>query len=145
MRPQTIGRALGISLRLVGRAAIRTLEGPAQPAGGAAVPAQAAPGRGAAATSGARATGRVTGQASRGLAKGLGGFFRPFGRVGGTIWLEVTGVFFLLPVIVFGPMIWRTRMSWAHGPDHRTFIAATAIVVVFLYLGVSSFWRAHRR
>ena len=32
MRPVTIGRALGISVRLVGRAAIRTLEGPAQPA-----------------------------------------------------------------------------------------------------------------
>jgi len=143
MRPVTIGRALGISVRLVGRAAIRTLEGPAQPAGSPAagnLPAAARP-----SSSGARATGRMTGQASGGLVKGLGGFLRPFSRVGGTIWLEVTGVFFLLPVIVFTPMIWRTRMSWAHGPDHRTFIAAIIVVAVFFYLGVTSFWRAHRR
>jgi hypothetical protein len=104
------------------------------------MPAPAHPG-----PAGARATGRMTGQASRGVAKGLGGFLRPFGRVGGILWLEVTGVFFLLPVIVFTPMIWRTRMSWANGPDHRAFVASTILVVVFLYLGVSSFWRARRR
>ena len=89
--------------------------------------------------------GRAIGQASRGAVKGLGGFLRPFGRVGGILWLEVVGVFFLLPVIVFTPMLWRTRMSWAHGPDHRAFLAAAVVVTVFLYLGVSSFWRAHRK
>ena len=156
MRPQTIGRVLGISVRLVGRAAIKTLEGPAaQPAGNSApgsVPGSVSGSSPGSATanyqpgpSGARAAGRVTGQAGGSVAKGLGGFLRPFGRVGGTIWLEVVGVFFLLPVIVFTPVIWRTRMSWAQGPDHRTFLASLIVVAVFLYLGVSSFWRAHRR
>jgi hypothetical protein len=79
------------------------------------------------------------------VVKGVGGFLRPFGRVGGIVWLEVTGVFFLLPVIVFMPMVWRTRMSWAHGPDHRTFLSSAIVVVVFLYLGISSFWRARKR
>jgi hypothetical protein len=75
----------------------------------------------------------------------LRGFLRPFGRVGGILWLEVTGVFFFLPVVVFGPTLWRTRLSWAHGPDHRTFLIAAGIVALFLYLSVTSFLRARRR
>lgn len=89
--------------------------------------------------------GRVAGQTTRGVARGLGGFFRPFRSVGGKIWLEVTGVFFLLPVLVFSPVLWRTRASWQQGPDHRTFLSAAIIIAIFLYLGVSSFWRARRR
>ena len=89
--------------------------------------------------------GRTAGQTTRGVARGLSGFFKPFRSVGGKIWLEVTGVFFLLPVLVFSPVLWRTRASWQHGPDHRTFVAAAVIIVIFLYLGVSSFWRAGRR
>jgi hypothetical protein len=65
--------------------------------------------------------------------------------VGGILWLEITGAFFLLPVVVFAPNAWRTRASWLHGPDHRTFLASVVVVAVFLYLGVSSFWRARRR
>ena len=42
---------------------------------------------------------------------------RPFKRVGSILWLEVTGVFFLLPVLVFCSEPWRMRASWAHGPD----------------------------
>jgi len=89
--------------------------------------------------------GRVAGQSTRGVARGLSGFFKPFRSVGGKIWLEVTGVFFLLPVLVFSPILWRTRASWQQGPDHRTFLAAAVIIVIFLYLGVSSFWRAARK
>jgi hypothetical protein len=84
-------------------------------------------------------------QASRGVAQGVGGFLRPFRRVGGILWLEVTGVFFLLPVVVFAPTVWRTRLSWSHGPDQRTFWVSGLMVAVFLYLGVTSFWRARRR
>jgi len=50
-----------------------------------------------------------------------------------------------MPVVVFAPNLWRYRASYAHGPDHRTFIVSAIIVLVFLYLGVSSFWRAQRR
>lgn len=103
---------------------------------------------GAAAISGAGAVrhtthtaGRVASQASR----GVGGFLKPFRRVGGIVWLEVCGVFFLLPVLVFAPKMWQMRASWAQGPDHRTFVASAIVVVVFLYLGVTSFWRAHKR
>jgi hypothetical protein len=95
------------------------------------------------------ATRQSAGQAAaptrQNISKGIGGFLRPFRRVGGILWLEVMGVFFLLPVVVFAPNIWRCRASFAHGPDHRTFLISIIFVAVFLYLGVSSFWRAWRR
>jgi hypothetical protein len=91
------------------------------------------------------AEGRAARLTSRGLVRGVGGFLRPFQRVGGILWLEVTGVFFFLPVVVFGPTLWRVRASWAHGPDHRLFLVTAGVIVLFLYLGVSSFWRARRR
>jgi len=89
--------------------------------------------------------GRAAGQATRGVGRGVSGFFKPFKSVGSKILLEVMGVFFFLPVAVFAPVLWRSRDSWHTGPDHRTFLAAAVVVVVFLYLGVSSFWRARKR
>jgi len=143
MRPEKIGRAFGIGLRVAGRMAGQRLAGTAQPAQAQQV-ATAAPVRAESQTP-RPATARANRDVSRGVAKGVGGFLRPFRRVGGILWLEVTGVFFLLPVVVFAPTVWRTRMSWAHGPDHRTFVASALVAVVFLYLGVTSFWRARRR
>ena len=140
MRPQTIGRAFGIGLRVAGRIATQRL-------GGAAETAQARGPAGSQAQVGAavQAGGQAGVRAGRGIVQGMGGFLRPFRRVGGILWLEVTGVFFLLPVLVFGPTAWRTRMSWAQGPDHRTFVVSLIVAAIFLYLGVSSFWRARRR
>jgi hypothetical protein len=146
MKPQTIGRALGIGLRVAGRIASQQLAGSAH-----ASASQSAPAAGSAPSQVGQIgvdpirVGQVAGQAKRGVVQGVGGFLKPFRRVGGILWLEVTGVFFALPVVVFGPVLWRTRLSWAHGPDHRTFLVTAGIVVLFLYLSVSSFWRARRR
>jgi cyanate permease len=65
--------------------------------------------------------------------------------VGGILWLEVTGVFFLLPVVVFAPTLWRASVAYSHTSDHKMFWTTIVVVTVFLYLGVSSFWRARRR
>jgi len=140
MKPQRIGRILGTGLRVAGRMAGEQMaaSAKARAASAAAQPAASPGQRG-------QAAGQVAGQAARGVARGIGGFLRPFGRVGGVIWLEVTGVFFLLPAMVFAPNLWRMRASSLHGPDHRTFLVTAVVVVVFLYLGVSSFWRAHKR
>lgn len=89
--------------------------------------------------------GRAAGQVTRGVARGVGGFLRPFSRVGGIIWLEVTGVFFLLFVVVFAPMVWRSRPATIYGPYDRTFVTSAIVVVVFLYLAVTSFLRARRK
>jgi O-antigen/teichoic acid export membrane protein len=80
-------------------------------------------------------------QAGRGLSRGAGGFLRPFRRVGGIVWLEVTGTFFLLFAALFALRLWQ---NWAGmGGAAKGFVIGAA--VVFLYLGVSSFWRARRR
>jgi hypothetical protein len=93
----------------------------------------------------ASARANAAGQATRNVGRGISGFLKPFRTVGGKILLEVTGVFFLLPVVVFTPFLWRTRASWQHGPDHRTFLSSAVIIAIFLYLSVTSFWRAGRR
>jgi hypothetical protein len=140
VRPESIGRVFGIGVRVAGRLAGQVIMGEGQQTNAATPSTQQG-------TSSANAAdrGRVAGQTTRGVARGLSGFFKPFRSVGGKIWLEVTGVFFLLPVLVFGPVMWRTRASWQQGPDHRTFLSAAIIIVIFLYLGVSSFWRAGRK
>lgn len=143
MRPQTIGRVLGTGLRVAGRMAGERLAASAQSAAAQQAQPQAQPLANAAVR--VQATRQATVQAGGGMARGIGGFLRPFRRVGGIIWLEVMGVFFLLPVIVFTPNLWRMRASWAHGPEHRMFLITAMVVAVFLYLGVTSFWRARRR
>jgi hypothetical protein len=143
MKPHSIGRALGIGIRVAGRIAGQRVAASAQAA--ASQPAPAAGSSADQTNAGSRAARQVAGQAAHGFARGVSGFLRPFGRVGGILWLEVTGVFFFLPVVVFAPSAWRTRLCWAHGPDHRTFLVAAAIVLLFLYLSITSFWRARRR
>jgi hypothetical protein len=152
MRSRRIGRALGIGLRVAGRVAGQRLA--AQSQAGSVQPAQPADAPDSASHTGGAATqsraqqwpsGQPASPAGRGLKQGVGSFLRPFRRVGGILWLEVTGVFFLLPVIVFAPNLWREAVAYSHTTDHRTFWITLLIVVVFLYLGVSSFWRARRR
>jgi hypothetical protein len=138
MRPENIGRVLGIGVRVAGRVAGQRLASSEPPASAPAASTQSN-------QTSADAASRAAGHASASLGRGLAGFLKPFRRVGGALWLEVTGVFFLLPVLVFAPTMWRTRLSFLRGPDHRTFIASTVVVVLFLYLAITSFWRARRR
>jgi hypothetical protein len=141
MKPQTIGRVLGIGVRLVGRMAGQRIIGP-DSAGTVSRPVTI---EGVAGSGAGRVSGRTAGRASGSLARGVGGFFKPFRRVGNIVFLEVVGLFFFVFVLVFSQTVWRARASYLHGPDHRKFLVAGALVLVFLYLGASSFWRARRR
>jgi hypothetical protein len=140
MKPHSIGRTLGIGLRVAGRIASQSAAAHAQ---AAANTPQFQP----AAAAGQRpAAGQATRKTARGVTRGLGGFLRPFGRIGGILWLEVTGVFFLIFVPVFAWRgMWPVRASYAHGPEHWKFLVFTGLTLVFLYLSVSSFWRARRK
>ncbi len=149
MKPQTIGRALGIGMRVAGRVVGQRIAESAQAASSpraaaSTQPVQAQPLPNTPIQTSARAAARPRVQAG-GVFKGVGGFLRPFGRVGRIVWLEVTGVFFLLPVVAFSPNLWRMRASWAHGPDHNMFLITAGVVLLFLYLGITSFWRARRK
>jgi hypothetical protein len=140
VKPENIGRVLGIGLRVAGRVAGQRINASAQTATNATAGAAMSQ----VATNGP-ARGKAAGKAAGGLGQGVSGFLRPFKRVGGILWLEVTGVFFLLPVVVFAPTLWRIRASWAHGPDHKSFLVTAGVMVVFFYLSVSSFWRARKK
>ena len=147
MKPQTIGRVLGIGVRVAGRMAGQRLAGTGQSAPGSGGPGVRKPvtsdvAMGSAST---RVSGRAVGQATGSVARGVGGFLRPFRRVGNIIFLEVAGVFFFLFVLVFGTWAWRLRDQAWHGPDHSKLLIYAAMMLVFLYLSVSSFWRARRR
>jgi len=93
----------------------------------------------------ARAKGQAAGRTAKGVARGVGGFLRPFRRVGGILWLEMTGAFFFLFVLYFAQALWRMREGWAQGENRPKFVVFAAMLVGFLYLSVSSFWRARRR
>jgi hypothetical protein len=141
MKPEKIGRIAGIGLRLAGRMAGEKLVGQAH----AATPNQA-PSRATQPISPhAKAAVRAAGQMTRGVGRGVGGFLRPFRRVGGIIWLEVTGVFFFLFVAVFTSMAWRSHPASIFGPYNRNFVTSVAVVVVFLYLSITSFIRARKK
>src|ERR1700722_7032421 len=150
MYPRNIGRALGIGVRVAGRIAGQRIAASAQSAASAppsaprvninAVGAQSAVPE-TRPESHAQTASRIAAQTSRGLSSGISGFLRPFRRVGGIVWLEVTGSFFLLFAAVFALRLWQ---SWSGtGAISRDFAIGAA--VVFLYLGVTSFWRAPRR
>jgi hypothetical protein len=141
MKPQLIGRVLGTGLRVAGRMAGQRVAAGVN----AAANAPACPASAETAGQSRKATGKAAGGATKAVARGVGGFLRPFGRVGGIIWLEVTGVFFFLFVIVFARALWMYRASYAQGPDHQKFLVSVPLLLVFLYLSVSAFWRAQRK
>jgi hypothetical protein len=91
----------------------------------------------------AQAAKQVATQAGHVVSHGAGGFLRPFRRAGGIVWLEVTGTFFLLFAALFAFRLWQNWTGFGHNPIPRDFAIGAA--VVFLYLGVSAFWRARHR
>ena len=131
MKAEKIGRVLGIGVRVAGRVAGERIAGPAQADKAKADSAKR------------RETPKTP--ATRRLARGAGGFLRPFARVGNALWLEVTGVFFLLFALGFVRAMWWLRDSALHGPEHWKFWGSAAMVLVFAYLAASSFWRARRK
>jgi hypothetical protein len=150
MRSHTIGRTLGIGLRIAGRMVGQRVSARAQASASAPArqPATAFASREperAAEKAAGPSRGQAAGWTIRGFVRGVGAFLRPFCRVGGILWLEVTGVFFFLPVLVFAPNLWRLRPSHLLGPYDKTFLITAAVMVVFFYLSVSSFWRARKR
>lgn len=147
MKAERIGRALGIGFRVAGRIAGQRIAGDSA----AARPVQRSAtahvngGNGVALRTRAQDASRATAQVGRGVQQGVSGFLRPFRRVGGIVWLEVTGVFFLLFALVFGWYMWQ---GWStHVPPgwNRSVAVSAVFMLLFLYLGVSSFWRASRR
>jgi hypothetical protein len=164
MNPNEIGKKLGIGVRVAGRIAQQRAQeraaqaASAQNSSASSSPAQTSQqattshpnpvGRPASIPEYAekvREIGKTSHKYTRAAGRGLGGFIRPFSRVGGILWLEVTGFFFGLFALFFGINFWRTRASYANDPGHWRLLMAVTLTGIFAYLSVSAFWRARRR
>ena len=92
---------------------------------------------------------RRVGQTSRRLGEGTRrfgkAFIGPLAHVSGTLWLEITGLFFALFAAFFGQNAWKIRASALHGPDHAHFIVATLAALVFAWFSIGSFVKAEQR
>jgi hypothetical protein len=72
----------------------------------------------------------------------------PFAKFSTVLWLEVTGVFFLLFALITGEQVWKWHAAVRLPPTapaaQRLYLYA-ALFALFGYFTVSSFVRARRR
>jgi hypothetical protein len=130
--------------------------GAARPVSPAANPAAARSGPDSPARKATQTAARTFVQArevKQGLGRGSRRFgeamWRPFVRLSGVVWLEVTGVFFGIFALLAGGYLWKLRGAWhanaANTGEHRSLIGAVLMLALFGYFCVSSFARARRR
>ena len=100
----------------------------------------------------AQVAGRVASQAARrsrllGAAwSGIRAAALSLGRVLHRIWLEITGVFFLIFALLGGAAAWREYPAYRAGhADLMHLLAPAGFSVLFAWFGLTSFWRAQRK
>ena len=71
--------------------------------------------------------------------------WEPTARLGGVLWLEVTGMFFGIFLLAAAGAAWRLRGAIRAGAQHGEFLLAVGMTVLFGYFTVSSFVSASRR
>ena len=158
------GRVLGIGTRLAAKTMAQAVDAATAPnpgAGEKAAPTAASDGgcgrRGSPEGSGARQqvarTAAQVVQTGQGLKEGGKRFNEAFGgrvkRLSGTLWLELTGVFFGIFALSAGIAVWKMRAALhetaANHDMHSRLMAGVLMAVVFGYFCVSSFVKATRR
>ena len=137
MRPERLGRALGIGVRLASQRILPATPPPPTPAERQAASARRV------------RQGAALGQKARRTKEGgkrLGrAVWNPFASATGTLWYEITGMFFALFAVVFAQHLWSAHSSWHSGPHHRDFLIYALLTGMFAWFAVSSFRRARRR
>jgi hypothetical protein len=82
----------------------------------------------------------------RALTSAVSATARSFGRVLHQLWLEVTGLIFLLMALSFGAATVREYGKYHAGQAGLSWVAvATFFTVMFAWFGVSSFWRVRKK
>lgn len=133
MEPNTLGRKLGIGLRIASKMLLDRTASPAAPA--AAPPASHQPPVYA-------ARGKAVARGTRKFGESV---WRPFAHASGVLWLEITGLFFGIFTLFFAVNTYKLRYQWAVGPDHQRFLVYTIVTVAFGYFTFSSFYRARKK
>ncbi len=152
------GRALGIGTRLAAKTLVSAVDAAKAPnpagAGGDAGGRVAAP-----PTLGQKAVRTVTQttvqvkqrrqEVVRGSKKFGEAVWSPFVRLGGVLWLELTGVFFGLFAVTAGVGVWKQRAEWrgaaAQPAAHGHLLMLGGMAVMFGYFCLTSFVKARRR
>jgi hypothetical protein len=158
MEPNRFGRKLGIGVRVASRMAKeRAAKAASAPQSAASqstsqsstIPRPSIPQAAPRPTKNYVEPARRVGQTSRRIGEGTRrfgkAFIGPLAHVSGTLWLEITGLFFALFAAFFGQNAWKIRASALHGPDHAHFIVATFAALVFAWFCIGSFVKASRR
>ena len=82
----------------------------------------------------------------RGIASGAGAFFSALSTTLRVLFLELSGLIFLLfSITIVGAFYRELRQYEQHHGSMERVVLAGAVGAMFLYFGVSSFWRARRR
>jgi len=167
------GRVLGIGTRLAAKTMVQAVDAATAPnpdagaktsagekassAGSATASVGASGRRGSPEGSGARQQAARTAaqvvQTGQGLKEGGKRFNEAFGgkvkRLSGTLWLELTGVFFGIFALSAGIAVWKMRAALhetaANHDMHSRLMVGVLMVLVFGYFCVSSFVKANRR
>ena len=155
MEPNRFGRKLGIGVRVASRMAkeraakaasapqsATQTASPAVPQQSNAAPRPSTPPPAPHPAKNYAEPARRVGEGTRRFGKA---FIGPLAHVSGTLWLEITGLFFALFAAFFGQNAWKIRASALHGPDHAHFLVATIAALVFAWFSISSFIKAERR
>jgi hypothetical protein len=144
MEPNRFGRKLGIGVRVASRMAKERATRAASANGTATPQAQTAP-RTAPPSSPKKNYVEPARRVGEGTRRFGQAFFGPLKHISGTLWLEITGLFFALFALFFGQNAWKTRSAALHGPEHAHFLLYAIVTLVFVYFCVSSFVKAARR
>lgn len=82
----------------------------------------------------------------RATGAGLGATAKAVRRTTHVLWLEVTGFFFIVFAVVCGGAGYRQYEKHLAGKSDMTQVyLAAALALIFVWFGVSSFWKARRR
>jgi hypothetical protein len=136
MEPNTLGRKLGIGVRIASKMFLdRAAQGNTPPAAADVAKPASSP--------------QVYAVRRKAVAKGTRKFgeavWKPFVHASGILWLEVTGLFFGIFALFFGINTYKLRHEWAIGPDHKRFVVYTLVTLAFAYFTFSSFYRARKK
>jgi hypothetical protein len=162
MEPNRFGRKLGIGVRVASRMAKERAARASAAAATQAAPSATQAAASAKQTAPSQATtappppatapprkpknyaepARRVGEGTRRFGKA---FFGPLKHVSGTLWLEITGLFFALFAAFFAQNAWKVRAAALHGPERAHFLLYLGVTLVFVYFCVSSFVKASRR
>ncbi|GGG98559.1 hypothetical protein [Silvibacterium dinghuense] len=139
MKPERVGRGLGVGLR-VASGMIREKASQAAQSAQQQAPVYAE----RAAEQAQRATERARAVKREGKRFGES-IWGPFVHAGGVLWLEITGVFFAVFGLFFIQSAWKIHQGWRAGAEHVHFVAYAALAAIFFWFAVSSFLGARKK